>query len=137
MSLKKMHEERKETRQSSEPQKISSTDSMQETKTAIIEQQKLRIESLEKENNDIRKNLVEKLKAQADQYEEEIRALEDQLEEQAALTEQYVESQKMSEERQVELEAQSARLREELMAQKETSENELKTQAKKYEKTHK
>ena len=81
MSLKKMHEERKETRQSSEPQKISSTDSMQETKTAIIEQQKLRIESLEKENNDIRKNLVEKLKAQADQYEEEIRALEDQLEE--------------------------------------------------------
>lgn len=155
MSLKKMHEERKEIRQSSEPQKISSADSMQETKTTIIEQQRLRIESLEKENDDVRKKLVEKLQAQADQYEGEVKALEDQLEEQAtlaeqyeealkaledqleeqaALIEQYVESQKMSEERQVELEAQSARLREELMAQKETSENELKTQAAKYEK---
>ena len=150
-----MHEERKEIRQSSEPQKISSADSMQETKTTIIEQQRLRIESLEKENDDVRKKLVEKLQAQADQYEGEVKALEDQLEEQAtlaeqyeealkaledqleeqaALIEQYVESQKMSEERQVELEAQSARLREELMAQKETSENELKTQAAKYEK---
>lgn len=67
MSLKKMHEEMKETRRSSQPQESSSTDSMTETQSLLIERQRQRIERLEKDIEQLGKEYREKLEWKEEQ----------------------------------------------------------------------
>ena len=61
MSLKKMHEEMKETRQPSLPQEISSSDSMKEESSKVIEQQRQLIEKQNRNFEQLRKEYREEL----------------------------------------------------------------------------
>ena len=54
MSLKKMHEERKEAGQTSRLQEDSLNSSMSATEVSLIEQQRLRIEAQEKRFEELR-----------------------------------------------------------------------------------
>ena len=74
MSLKKMHEEMKETRQPSLPQEISSSDSMKEESSKVIEQQRQLIEkqnrNFEQLRNEYREELA-RIEGQRKRAEEE------------------------------------------------------------------
>ena len=67
MSLKKMHEERKEAGQTSRLQEDSLNSSMSATEVSLIEQQRLRIEAQEKRFEELRDEYRKTLKSKENQ----------------------------------------------------------------------